>query len=105
LNRLTSRNGVGLGVYLLGTGGLTVSEPGWSLLHVWPLEGAGLVVGELDVERGDGFREVMRLGRADDGGRDAGVAQHPGESHLGHADAALLGTAPNRVDARPPGGR
>ena len=55
------------------------------------LKRASLVVGELHVEAGDRVGEVVRLGRPHDGRGDGGVAEHPGQAHLGHWDATAFG--------------
>jgi hypothetical protein len=70
------------------------------LAHVRFLKRADLVVSEFNVERRGGLPEVVRFRRTDDGCADPGMAQHPGESHLSHADAALLSDVLHCVDDR-----
>ena len=67
------------------------SVPGRAVVAVGLFEGSGLVAGQFQLERGDGFGQVVRSGRADDGGADGRVAQHPGKRDLGHGDAASVG--------------
>ena len=64
------------------------------------LERVYLVVGEVQVERSGGFRQVMWLGRSDDRrGYDRAV-QDPGQRDLGHARVAGFGNALDSVDHR-----
>ena len=44
-----------------------------------------LVVGQPDVERGDGFGQVVRLVAPTMGAAMTGLAQNPGQGDLGHA--------------------
>ena len=55
------------------------------MVGVGRFERLDLVVGQSELERGDGFGQVVRLGRADDGRGDGRVAQYPGQRDLGHA--------------------
>jgi hypothetical protein len=57
-----------------------------------------LVVGEVQVQCCDRVRQVMGLGRSDDGCGDDGVLQHPGQGDLRHAGAPGFGDALDRVD-------
>src|SRR5690348_253700 len=77
---------------------LASSVPGWAVLDIGLLHGGDLVVGQFDVEGGDGLAEVVGCGRADDRGRDQRVAQYPGQGDLGHAHVALLGDLLDGVD-------
>jgi hypothetical protein len=62
------------------------------------LKGADLVVGEMDVERGHGIREVMGFCGSEDGSGDYRVLQHPGKRDLRHRNAAGLGDLLYGVD-------
>lgn len=57
--------------------------------HVRLFEKFALFVAQFDVQRGDGFRQMVRLARADDWRGDAGLVQHPRERDLRRLDAAL----------------
>src|SRR6266851_869138 len=75
-------------------------EPGWPVGRVRLLECVDLVVSEVQVERRDSFGQVMRSGRSDDRSGDDGVAEHPRQRDLGHADAAGSGDFPDGIDDR-----
>jgi len=62
------------------------------------LERVDLVVSEVQAERGDSFARLLRFGRSDDRGGDGGVAEHPRQRDLGHADAASGGDFLDGVD-------
>ena len=68
------------------------------MVAVGLFEGGGLVGGQFQLERGDGFGQVMRSGRADNRGADGRVTQDPGQRDLGHGDAAGVGEFLYRVD-------
>jgi hypothetical protein len=53
-----------------------------------------LVCAECDLERCHGFIDMMRLRRADDWRRDAGLVQHPGKRDLARFDTASSGASP-----------
>ena len=56
-------------------------------------EGGDLVVGEVDVQCGDCFRQVMGLGRSDDGCGDDGILQNPRQRNLSHFHTTGFGDA------------
>ena len=58
------------------------------------------VIGESDVQCGDGVREMVRLGRAGEDRVDDRVLQYPGERDLRHGNAALGGDLLDRIDDR-----
>src|SRR3984885_4492733 len=61
------------------TAGGCWSVPGRPVAGVGRFQRGGLVVGQGQVERSDGFGQMVRSGRADDRGGDGRVAQHPGQ--------------------------
>jgi len=74
------------------------SPPVGGLCGVGLFESADLVVGEGDFQGGDGIGEVVGFGGADDGGGHDGLGQQPGDSDLGHRDAALFGHLLDSLD-------
>src|SRR5580704_18379462 len=63
-------------------------------------ERGGLVVGQLDVERGYGVVDLSGRARADQRGGHHGVPAQPGERDLGAGDATRRGGFADRVDDR-----
>jgi hypothetical protein len=62
------------------------------------LQRGDLFLGELDVERRDRVRQMLRFGGAHDGARDDGIEQNPGESYLCRRHAALAGDVQHGFD-------
>lgn len=54
-------------------------------------EALDFLLGQFDVERGDGLIEMFHFCGTDNGGRDVGFAQHLRQSNLRSGDAACLG--------------
>ena len=57
-----------------------------------------LVVGEVQVQCCDRVRQVMGLGRSDDGCRDDGILQDPRQRNLSHFHTAGFGDALDGFD-------